>query len=134
MEGPIAWRVIRVLSFSALLLGATLTFQGKAPEVSAAPGDAAGLDAQSIYPTINPGDSAYIFVRVKNIGSTTWRAYGREGYGYQGLDGWADYGQGNLWHDVGPGGTITFAETVSPPTQPGTYRYGFLITRYGQSI
>ncbi|GEM_PF-5215174 len=118
----------------AIVLASALPLILSQPQVQAAPSDSAGLDSQSVYPTINPGDSVYIFVRVVNVGSTTWRANGRDGYGFFGLDGWATYGRADLWRDVGPGSTITFGDTVTPPTRPGVYRYGFLITRYGQSI
>jgi murein DD-endopeptidase MepM/ murein hydrolase activator NlpD len=96
--------------------------------------DAVALDAQSVYPTIEPGQNAYIYVRIRNSGTTTWRGGGGDGYGYRGLWGWSSFGNGQLWRDVAPNTTITFEQTVQPPSQPGTYRYGFELTRYGQTV
>ncbi len=96
--------------------------------------DAAGLDSQIEYPTINSGETSYIWIKVKNTGSTTWRSGCRDGYGYEARDGWASsWGTGCLWRDVAPGGTIEFADTVNPASN-GPNRYGFLVTRNGRSI
>jgi hypothetical protein len=113
-----------VAMFSLALPGASL--------VSADYGDAAGLASQSPYPTIDAGQSIHIFMTARNIGSTTWSA--NRGYGYVGKDGWAAYGQNSLWRDVSPQETITFEDTVTPPSQPGTYNYGFILTHNGQTF
>lgn len=133
--GRTSTRCPRMLPAWAILL-AMVTILIVDQRVTEAQGiDAAGLDSQSEYPTINPGESINIWVRVRNTGSTIWRSDCRDGYGYDAQDGWGPkWGQGCLWREVPPGTTIDFADAVTPPSQPGTYRYGFLITRYGGSV
>jgi uncharacterized protein YvpB len=121
-------------SLAAVAAGAPLALLALAePEAAlAAAGDAAGLDAQSAYPTIAAGQNVHIYVRVKNTGSTTWR--GGSGYGYKGTGSWASKWPGNaLWHDVAPGATLTFEDTVTP-SGVGTYNYGFLLTHSGATF
>jgi hypothetical protein len=96
--------------------------------------DNAGLDSQSVYPSITAGQSVYIYISARNTGTTTWLANGGGGYGYVGEDGWTGWGQRTFSHNVAPGGTYLIADTVHPPSQPGVYRYGFLLMHNGTRI
>lgn len=121
----------------ALLISFCLLFSGfvglsHPSVVMADPGDAADLAGQSEYPTINPGERINIWIRIRNTGTTTWWANGRDNYGYRGTDEWSA-GRGNLNGDVPPGGTTTFGGDVAPQT-PGRHRYGILLTHNGRDF
>ncbi len=120
-------RSIIPLVILSLLIGGTV--------VQAAPlVDNAGLDSQSAYPTINKGDSARIFIVIKNTGTTTWSS--SQGYTYTASGPWTQrWGTQNpIWQDVGPGQTLTFADNVGSDQDVGGYDYGVLIQHNGQNI
>jgi hypothetical protein len=92
--------------------------------------DIAELDSQSDYPTVLPGETTHIVIRVRNAGTCTWNG---PDYTYESTDGWAPvWGTGPLWRAVPPGDVIVFEDAnVVAPDEPGAYNYGFLLKRNG---
>jgi hypothetical protein len=92
--------------------------------------DGADLASQSQYMTVNAGDNILPTIIVRNSGTTTWKA---GEYGIKSEDEWSRTWQATrkLWRDVRPGEQIEFkdASPITAPSQPGTYRYGFTLTR-----
>ncbi len=122
-------RLIRLATFLVLLTSLIMP-NALPPSTAHASTDAAALDSQSQYPTIDPGQSVDIWIRVRNSGDTTWLGNCGAGYGLDWRDGWSSGGRACLSGNVSPGGVTQFGGTVTPPTQPGTYRYGFILRRY----
>lgn len=100
-----------------------------------APYDAATGVSISAPSTMAPGSTAYVTVTIRNSGTTTW--YPGLSYPYrlgsQNPQDNTTWGMGrvDLGSTVAPGGQAVFGFTITAPTTPGTYTFGWAMLREG---
>ena len=100
-----------------------------------APYDAATGVSIAAPSTMAPGSTAYVTVTIRNSGTTTW--YPGLSYPYrlgsQNPQDNTTWGMGrvDLGSTVAPGSQAVFGFTITAPTTPGTYTFGWAMLREG---
>jgi len=97
--------------------------------------DAATGVSISAPSTMAPGSTAYVTVTIRNSGTTTWYPGVANPYrlGSQNPQDNTTWGVGRveLGSTVAPGGNAVFGFTITAPSTPGTYAFGWAMLREG---